>query len=136
MASTGFQSNAFQSSGFQVIPSDVAPSAVIGGHYVDMTGYRRQIESMIKAAEKRDAKRYRNQVKKLIKIAEDAGIEQPKSVITEQSTQKKQVDLDFTLIISELNRLLLEIERVTEKQKQALAQQRDEEELIFLLALS
>jgi flagellar motor component MotA len=133
---SGFQSNAFQANAFQIIPGDIAPSAVIGGHFVEMTAYRRQLERMIKSAEKRDEKRYRNQVKQLIDLAKDAGIAQPEVAIVEKS-KEKSVDLNFTLIISELNRLLLEIERVAAIQAKAIAEQQEEEErLIFLLALS
>jgi outer membrane cobalamin receptor len=130
MFQTGFQSVGFQS------VWGTALRAITGGHFVDVTGYRKQLEKMIKSAEKRDEEKYRKQAKQLIPIAKNAGVEPTAVKTVVEVAQKKEVDLDYRLIINELNKLLLEIERVAARQAIAIAQEREEEELILLLALS
>lgn len=131
----GFQSDAFQQSGFQVLFSASAPPVVaIGGHFADFRSYRKKLKAMLAAAEARDESLYRQATTELVEQATklEADI-QP--IVLPPPLKHIPIDIDFNLAIIELNRLLLRVERVIEQKQLQLAQKREEEEIIFLLAL-
>lgn len=130
---SGFQSNAFQNTGYQILPEGSAP-VTLGGHYSDYQRYRKSLERMLKAAEARDEQLYRKEVEGLIVQAKEPEIIKSVEAI-DKSTKENVVDINFTRVISEIQRLLLYVERVIEKQVLVL-HNKEEEELILLLALS
>lgn len=132
----GFQSNAFQQSGFQILTSGAVAPVAIGGHFSDYNLYRKQLKKMLAAAEARDAGKYKAESEKLVQQAISIEPDIQPIVARTETTTQDVVDIDFTKAISELNRLLLRVERVIELRKLELLKKREEEEIIFLLALS
>jgi hypothetical protein len=123
-----------QANSFQILFSGSAPVA-IGGHFADFRSYRKKLKAMLAAAEARDAATYQQASVELVEQATKLEAEiQPIAVPSE--LKHIPVDIDFNKAIIELNRLLLRVERVIEQKKLLLAQKREEEEIIFLLALS
>lgn len=130
----GFQNNAFQGSGFQILLGAGSTPVVAGGHFADYKQYQKRLRRMLKAAEARDEARYRKESDALVRVVTDLEKDiQPVGVAPSAKTQP--IDIDFNSAITELNRLLLRVERAMGRQQTALADKRKEEELIFLLAL-